>query len=322
VKIAIAGAGMAGSYLYRILKEEGFGAIDIYDQKKSNGCGHRPCAWGFAPSSEYYRLVSRFTDPQGLVLKDSRAIRIDDITLGADLLTVDKPALNKAILDGAPIHYGPFDPEAYDRVIDATGVERAYLGPVEGGDFVADLAQYRVRSSEDLGLWINTSSIGYEWCFPLREGEFHVGFGNLKAKADSYAPSFSNGTDAAILCKCHSRLRMSSPYHSKPFVVHDRIVGVGESIGTVAPLGGDGNLYAMQCAELLVENWDDLDNYSRSVQEKFDWMRREREGLERLMEGQMPTMRDLRIFVQHARRAGFEMGTVNALRFFKKALQG
>jgi flavin-dependent dehydrogenase len=115
---------------------------------------------------------------------------------------------------------------------------------------------------------------------------------------------------------------MSSPYNSKPFVVSDRIVGVGESIGTVSPLGGDGNLYAMQCAEMLVENWDDLDKYSQSVLKKFDWMRREREGLERLMGGEMPSVGDLRTFVQHARRAGFEMGMVNALRFFKKALQG
>ncbi len=322
MKIAIAGAGMAGSYLYRILKEEGFGTIDIYDQKKSNSCGHRPCAWGFAPSSEYSRLVSRFTDPEGLVLKASRSIRIDDIEMGADLLTVDKPALNKAILDGAPVHYGPLDPGGYDRVIDATGVERAYLGPVEGDDFVADLAQYRVRTSEDLGLWINTSSIGYEWCFPLRENEYHIGFGNLKAKAESYVPTFANETKATILCKCHSRLRMSSPYHSKPFFANNNIVGVGECIGTVAPLGGDGNLYAMQCAEMLVEHWDDLNKYTMTVLKKFDWMRRERECLERLMGGQMPSISDVRTFVQHARRAGFEMSTVSALRYFKNALQG
>jgi hypothetical protein len=72
---------------------------------------------------------------------------------------------------------------------------------------------------------------------------------------------------------------------------------------------------------MLVEHWDDLDGYSEAVLEEFDWMRKERIALDRVAGGNLPTTGDLRTFVQHARRAGFGMGPINALRFFKKALQ-
>ncbi len=312
---------MAGSYLYRILKEQGFETIDIYDLKKSNSCGHRPCAWGFAPADEYMRLLSRFIDPAAHVLGHHRTIVVDGLELTADLLTVNKPALNRALLDGASVQLGPLDPEYYDRVIDATGVARAYLGPTAGEDLIAELVQYRVRTSKDLGLWINTSALGYEWCFPLGNGDCHLGFGSLRPLVEEHdLMHYLDGTSATVRCRCTSRLRMSSPYHSRPFVSKN-VIGVGESIGTVAPLGGDGNLYAMQCAEMLVEHWDDVDGYAKAVLERYDWMRKERLAMERQLRGEQPTVGDLRVFVQHARRVGFGMGPFNALRFFRKSLQ-
>lgn len=322
MKIAIAGAGMAGTYLYRILKEQGFEAIDLYDQKKSNACGHRPCGWGFAPPDEYNRLLSRFIDPKAHVLGHHRRMVVDGLEISSDMLTVNKPAMNRALLDGAPVLYGPLDPERYDRVIDATGVERAYLGPTEGRELMAELVQYRVRTSKDLGLWINTSAIGYEWCFPLDKDEYHLGFGNMRPGASEHdLMHYLDGSQDAVKCSCQSRIRFTSPYHSRPFVNGKNIVGVGESIGTVGPLGGDGNLYAMQCAELLAEHWDDLDAYTGAVLKRYDWMRKERLALERLMGGDMPTASDLRTFIQHTRRVGLGMGPINALRFFRTALQ-
>jgi flavin-dependent dehydrogenase len=319
----VIGAQRCGTtYLYRLLLDQGFTGMDIYDVDKRTRCGSRPCAWGFAPSAEYRRLVSRFVDPDMLVLEHNRGIVIDGIAVGADILTVDKPALAKAMLEGVEVHKGAIDLDKYDRVIDATGLERAYLGPTDRPELVADLVQHRVVTSHDLGTWINTSSIGYEWCFPLGHDEFHLGFGTLRPGVESHdILHYLDNIEHAIRCRCTSKLRLSSPYYSTPFTNGDKVVGVGESIGTVAPMGGDGNLYSMQCAELLVDDWDDLDKYTERVLERFDWMRRERLALERLMNGVFPTTGDIRTFLQHSRRAGFGMGPVNAVRFFAKAIQ-
>jgi flavin-dependent dehydrogenase len=216
------------------------------------------------------------------------------------------------------VRYGTIDPTSYDRVVDATGVERAYLGPIAEGDFVADLCQHRVQAEREQDTWINISSAGYGWCFPLRKGEFHIGYGNLP-------PHFAEGQEAIkgsldgvrIKCHCLSRIRMASPFYSQPFV-KGTIVGVGESIGTVGPLGGDGNLYSMQCTEMLVQDWDDLGKYQRDVLKVFDWMRKERAALERIVSGSRATLGDIRMFVQHCRRVGFGVGPVAAMRFLSR----
>ena len=44
-KIAIAGAGMTGAYLYRLLSRDS-DRIDVYDVAPSTRCGLSPCAWG------------------------------------------------------------------------------------------------------------------------------------------------------------------------------------------------------------------------------------------------------------------------------------
>lgn len=313
---------MAGAYLFRLLKENGYEDVDVYDVPSSTRCGRRPCAWGFAPSSEYRRLVSRFADPERFILQQLDSITIDGVKLKADMLTVDKPALQGELLSGVEVSLSPLDQGSYDRIVDATGVARAYLGPVDGPELVAECVQYRVSSPEPPGLWFNTSSIGYEWCFPLGGNEFHLGFGNLRSGVEDYRPSIEvPPREGSVRCRCRSRIRMSSPYHSQPFVVDQRIVGVGESIGTVGPLGGDGNLYAMQCAELLMENWDDLDAYAQEVLSRYAWMRKERVALDKLRRGRLPSPLDTRTFLQHTQRVGIEMSMGQALSWFRKALQ-
>jgi flavin-dependent dehydrogenase len=110
---------------------------------------------------------------------------------------------------------------------------------------------------------------------------------------------------------------MASPFYSQPFLTGN-VVGAGESIGTVGPLGGDGNLYSMQCTEMLVQDWDDLEKYQRDVLREFDWMRKERIALERIVAGTKPTPGDIRMFLQHCRRVGFGVGPMVAMRFLSR----
>jgi hypothetical protein len=48
------------------------------------------------------------------------------------------------------------------------------------------------------------------------------------------------------------------------------VVGVGESVGTVYPLLGEGIIPSMQCVNLFVENMYDMEAYSEAVLKHFD----------------------------------------------------
>lgn len=319
MRIAIAGAGMSGAYLFRRLVNDGFKDIDLFDEKKTNSCGCRPCAWGFAPQPEIYNLIAKVTDPDRFELQRSEMISFDGIDIRSKMLTINKPALIKEMIGDAEVKQGLIDLTRYDRVIDATGVSRAYLPPIKD-DYIAKCIQYRVRSDEPLGFWFRTSSVGYEWCFPLGGDEFHIGIGSLKTDVGSYRPlKNKDGLDisAKVLCKCHSSVRLTSPFFSQPFVKDQKIVGIGESIGAVAPLASDGNLYAMQCGEMLLENWDHLDRYSEKVLERYDWMRKERKGLEKLMEGRSPSLLEAMSMRKHLKSVGVEIKVSHILKFLR-----
>lgn len=312
---------MAGAYLYRLMKADGFGKVDLYDIKKNTKCGCRPCAWGFVPSSEYRRLTSRFLEPDDYELHRSDSISVDDVKLKADFLTIDKPRLIGDLVAGDEVLYSPLNIGKYDRVIDATGVSRAFLGPA-GDELIADCVQYRVRSEERMTASIHTATLGYRWCFPLGSDEYHLGFGNLRPDIMKSNPfiGMSSMARAAVRCRCLSRVRLSSPYHSRPFV-QGKVVGVGESIGTVSPLAADGNVYAMQCAEMLVEHWDDLDGYTEAVLERYDWMRKEREVLDRLRAGKMPSLAGAMVLSRHFRAEGIKLGLLQAIGLFGHVLR-
>jgi flavin-dependent dehydrogenase len=63
----------------------------------------------------------------------------------------------------------------------------------------------------------------------------------------------------------HGWCDCSSPRPDGPLVV-----GVGESIGTVYPLLGEGIIPSMQCVNIFVEHLDDMEAYSEAVLEHFD----------------------------------------------------
>jgi flavin-dependent dehydrogenase len=323
MKIAIAGAGMSGAYLFRRLVNDGFKDIDLFDVKKTNACGSRPCAWGYAPASESRRLIAKVIDPGQFELQNPKELSIDGIKIRSDMLTINKPALIKAMIGDTELKQGPVDLAKYDRVIDATGVSRAYL-PAIKDDLIAECTQYRMRSEKDIGCWLRTSSVGYEWSFPLGGEEFHIGFGNLRADVGSYRPPKElDGQEIAgkVRCKCQSTVRLTSPYYSQPFVKDGKVVGIGESIGVVAPLAADGNLHAMSCGEILLANWDDLESYSKKILREYDWMRKERKALDKIMAGRMPSLFDAITMKKHCNRMGVELKSTHVLQYFSKMME-
>jgi flavin-dependent dehydrogenase len=320
LKVAIGGAGIAGAYTYRLLREQGIEA-DLFDIERRSRCKLRPCAWGFAPSSEFERLVSRFLEPRDYILKQFDNIVVNGRTVRADMLTADKPKLVRDLLGEAKPRHDPLPVEIYDRVIDATGIGRAFLPPTEGSELLVQCFQHRVRSERLMPLSFTSSKFGYEWCFPIGGNEYHIGYGSLETSVKGPKPFPKDGNGLSTICSCSSTIRLTSPHYSTPLVAENKFIGVGESIGAVGPLAGDGNLYAMQCGEMLLDSWDDLEKYQGKVLKKYDWMRKERRVLEKLWSGKKPSITDARTFIRHCKMAGMELSVTDAINFFRFAFE-
>ena len=63
-------------------------------------------------------------------------------------------------------------------------------------------------------------------------------------------------------------IRLATPNMCKPFY-KGKVVGVGESIGTVYPLLGEGIIPSMECVNIFVKNLGDNEAYEREVLEHY-----------------------------------------------------
>jgi hypothetical protein len=312
--IAIAGAGMVGSYLHRILEKAGIPA-DLYT---TNGfrtsCGINPCAWG--TSRPFFDLVrATGLDPNDYILRHADRILFQGVELRGDLMTFDKPRLIRDLQNGSQILEGAVPPNRYDRIIDATGFARAYLPPV-ATDITVPCVQYRVSGAnlDPSTVYIEYGGIGYSWSFPLSETDFHIGGGSIAV--DPRQMILTSGLmdhGGTLLCGCSGRVRISTPQSSTPFVSVNpklgcEVWGVGEAIGAVAPIAGEGVIHGMRSAHILRQCWDDPDAYAAAIKAEFTWMPTERRILEKLMAGGSPSLRDWRALMKMGKRMGADLG--------------
>lgn len=145
MKIAIAGAGMTGAYLYRLLRSRGH-EIDIFDRDPGTRCEITPCAW--ITSRSFAELVQAAgLDPRKYFLQHLDYIVIDEMRIKAHVFTFNKPGLIKDLLQGAEIKYSALDVTNYERTIDATGVSRAFAGDSGGYRFALRAVAYTDRDA-------------------------------------------------------------------------------------------------------------------------------------------------------------------------------
>ncbi len=164
MKIAVAGAGLTGSYLYRLLVAGGH-EVDLYDRPPQTKCGINPCAWG--TSRGFAELVrAAGLDPATYALAASDHVVIDQVRVKADIFTFDKQRLIGDLRQGAKIRQDKPDFSKYDRIVDCTGVSRAFL-PSVGDDVVLPCVQYRVRTEKPLENRIRLRAIGYSCASPF-----------------------------------------------------------------------------------------------------------------------------------------------------------
>ena len=280
MKIAIVGLGVAGSYLMRRLAQDyevvGFERQPIETFKAV-------CAWGTSrhEMNRILRLVDfAFED---YVLHEGRYMHVD---LGREVLhiplkglcTYDKHRLEMDLVKGLKAFYGVKPSledlvKRFDLIVDATGVARAYL-PKIVGDEVIPCLEYRVDYSgapplEDFYIKPFPDDTGYLWYFPLDNGSGHVGAGDVRRAHIQHVEEFMRRHPGRRLVKMGRAIRFTPPSRCRPFV-SGKVVGVGESIGTVFPLLGEGIIPSLHSAEILYETLPDLNEYERRILEEFE----------------------------------------------------
>lgn len=248
-------------------------------------------------------------------MKDLGYVVMDEYRIEADLATINKPLLIRDLRQGANIKNSLPSRKDYDRIIDATGVSRAFL-PAIKQDIILPCVQWRIQTSTRLENRIKLGGIGFAWSFPLSRNEYHIGCGSFLSDPDQIIrelgwvqSSISKGK-GKIVCACASQVRLTGPHHSHPFVIEDGtcgIWGVGEAIGCVAPLAGDGILAGMVSAQLLMDYWNDPEGYTQAILEEFKWMKSERDVIDKLRMCKRLGINDAWVLRRNSRRMGMKV---------------
>jgi len=267
--IKIAGLGISGIYLYRRLKDAGFN-VYAFDPKKRGY--YIPC--GYA-TNEFN--MSRYMSNINIDFSDYVLSRADNITFSGNkfdgrtlksggLCTFDKNKLEELAAKDIPM--SPIRQEAGDLIIDATGISRAYIGP-SAGDLQYKTLEYLTPHSdhEDFYFYFLPGGRGYFWSFPLGKN-FHVGVGSLSSEDFSLVRKYKK-------IRVTSRnIRMAPLFND---MGSENIIGIGEAIGTVSPITGEGIVPSIESAEMLFNclKTGDVNNilteYRKKINRKFGY---------------------------------------------------
>ena len=323
MKVAIVGAGTTGAYCYRLLANQGV-QVDIFDRPRKTACGINPCAWG---TSRGFAGQLRDTglDPEKYVLQRFDSVVMDDVRISGELMTIHKPALIQDLLGDAQVRQDRFEAADYGRVIDASGLAREFLPPIKN-DILLPCVQRRIRSKGKFENRIQLGRFGYAWCFPLGDLGVHIGCGSLASdpkkvlKELGWTDKLSAASQQKPLCTCSGSVRLTGPHHALPFVTRRGGVpvwGVGEAIGCVAPLAGDGIVPGMKSVSLMIENWEDPEQYTRAVLKEFEWMKNERRVIDKILASTPVGIKEAWVLRKNARRMGMRVGLKEAIHFLK-----
>lgn len=278
LRIAIVGMGLVGSYLINQLKKQGHSVVgyERYQEKRYECI----CAWA---ASRF--AIREFAEKCGLsfddyILHEGRTFKVQfGQTLTTykvtGLVTFDKHRMIMDMQKGHDIIYGRMIRDLdidCDLIIDSTGVNRAILPKTRGTDLKIPVVLYRARFDEppfeDFYLKIFETNSGYFWYFPLGNGEAHIGVGDYFRHHQQYLNEFLEEFKPMIIKRSGRPIRLSPPSRCEPFF-SGKIVGVGESIGTVFPLSGEGMIPSLQCADIFIENIYNLERYRAKVLDHF-----------------------------------------------------
>jgi flavin-dependent dehydrogenase len=291
MRIAIAGAGVAGSYLACMISKMGH-EVEVYET--SDKGAHWPiCAWGGSRN-----MLSKFSQQAGLEFSEyvshiGSTLRIDlpenkvEYLELKGLVTYNKSKWESDLLQGIKVSYGVkcnFKSSIladYDLILDCTGFHRSLL-PRSEEDFIIPAYEYlveNVKGIEDFYVIGYKGARGYFWCFPLGKGEAFVGAGDLDRRYYGVAEFMAKHPECTVRKKIGRPIRLAPPRRMRPFYLNNT-VGVGESIGCVFPMLGEGIIPSLICCDIFLQqlakcNNDkggfDFKQYSARVLKRFKY---------------------------------------------------
>ncbi len=286
MKVGIAGAGVAGSYLAHKLSNDN--EVVVFDKREKKELGNH-CAWGTSR-----RTLKKYTEELGLepskyLLKSEKKF-ITNFFVNRDTITFDKNQFLTDILESGKFEtkfqekVTRYKLKDFDLIIDATGAERDILPESKNelnSNWYIPCFQLLVESeSLPNDFYFEIKGSGYLWVFPLNGNKYRVGCGAFDKNPRAETENFLEGKDHEILSRDGSMIRLIPPSKSRPFFVNTDppVIGVGESIGIVSPLTGEGITHALKGANILLNNLQ-LDKikkeslyYEKDILEEFDWI--------------------------------------------------
>ncbi|MCH7758303.1 MAG: tryptophan 7-halogenase [Thaumarchaeota archaeon] len=280
MKIAVCGIGVAGSYLISRIKDshEVVGFERMSEEKHDS-----ICAWGASKPKMVEFCKKSGLDFEDYVLHDGKNLHIEmdknvkfDIGLHG-LCTYDKIQLIKDFIKGCNVNFGKAPKledleKEFDLIVDCTGFHRVYL-PRLKEDFFLPTYEYMVQYDDkvpydDFLVRPFAKMTGYFWYFPLGKNIAYIGAGDYKKNHVKATDEFLAKHGGKVLKTVGRPIRLATPDLCKPFY-KGKVVGVGESIGTVYPLLGEGIIPSMECVDIFIKNLGDNEAYEKEVLEHF-----------------------------------------------------
>jgi len=266
--INVAGLGVAGSYLLRRLNQEGFDSIG-FDPKRPDY--YIPC--GYATNLDRIKI---FAGRAGLDMENYSTVRSSSVTFsgnefgpvqfaGRGIGTFDKNHFERDLVSGLTTKMAPFrKAEDGTFTIDATGVSRQILGKAEDDRLMyAREIVSKKADHNDFYFHFFKRGAGYYWEFPTAGG-YHIGAGALTLDmVDEALRSVPAGFTVG------RKIRMKPLFEN---MARGRVIGVGEAIGLVSPITGEGIMPALESAEILIQimkRHDDIEMIKMAYQKQI-----------------------------------------------------
>ena len=289
------GCGPGGAYLYALLRHKKPELeVVTFDKAHHTVCGTKGCAWG-ASWPQFTKLSREVSiDPEKYVLGRYDHVLINQIKFKANVVIIDKPLLIKDLLGTtSPLDPSDADLTSFERIVDASGINRAYLSSRQGLALV-NAIQMRITTTSISYPTVFTYKIGgYTWLFPLGRHEAHVGslsphgIGIATQELDRLRKTLAADS---VLCSCSAMICRHGPVY--PFI-EGQVWGLGEAIGLVDPIACAGIVPAMASAKLMSENWDNAHRYEKQVWRYYSYMVNEAKAVAKVVRGERLLYSDL-----------------------------
>jgi len=322
MKISIFGAGMAGTYLAKLLE----GNCELFDISRFPRCS---CAYGLIYGKAKELTSKIWIDLDEYVLSRPEEVEINGISVkNRNVVIFDKKkwlsdlwnelnvrSLGDSVFSDADLKVNSTG--RYGRRFDRYLVTRQYKKKIP------DL---------DENLYIFSNAEGYAWAFPLGDHVFHVGAGakNTSTTLDLLQKLLSKHKipDKSI-CECWGKIRYIIPSWETLFWPPDGDwVAIGEAGGFVSAFG-EGNLLAMETANILYEVLDKYgfdENFIHRIKSDYgfrvigetQWIKKQHEFVDALGKGFWNSLTKLPGILRIAKSRSVELSLTDGIKILRR----